>query len=66
LAENAAANDRPIIEISWNQLRPGMEAAEILFDDVLYLKDTVLTIEQVATILQMREKRKNVVLRVRI
>ncbi|MEY4719571.1 MAG: hypothetical protein RL563_2189, partial [Pseudomonadota bacterium] len=66
LAENAAANDRPIIEISWNQLRPGMEAAEILFDDVLYLKDTVLTIEQVATILQMREKRRNVVLRVRI
>ena len=66
LHENSVANDRPIIEISWNQLRPGMEAAEILFDDVLYLKDTVLTIEQVATILQMREKRKNVVLRVRI
>ena len=66
LSENCAANDRPIIEISWNQLRPGMEAAEILFDDVLYLKDTVLTIDQVATILHMREQRKNVVLRVRV
>lgn len=66
LAENSVADDRPIIEISWNQLRPGMEAAEILYDGVLYLKDTVLTIEQVSTILHMREQRKNIVLRVRV
>ena len=43
-----------------------MEAAEILYDGVLYLKDTVLTIEQVSTILHMREQRKNIVLRVRV
>lgn len=65
LAETAA-NNRPVIEVSWNQLRPGMEAVEILFDDVLYLRDTILTIEQISTILHMREQRKNIVLRVRI
>ncbi len=66
MAENACEDKRPVIEVSWTQLHPGMEAAEIIFNDVLYLKNTVLTEEHIDGILDMRKHSKNLVLRVRV
>ena len=66
LAENASEDKRPVIEISWTQLQPGMEAAEIICNDVLYLKNTILTAEHIDSILDMRKHSKNLVLRVRV
>ncbi len=66
LAEAACPDHRPVIEISWTQLQPGMEAAEIICNDVLYLKDAVLTSSHIDSILDMRKHSKNLVLKIRI
>ncbi|MBS3963079.1 MAG: response regulator [Methylomonas sp.] len=67
LALLAEADDkRPVIDISWTQLQPGMEAAEIIFNDVLYLKNTVLTETQIENILDMRLNCKSMLLRIRV
>lgn len=66
LSETSIEDKRPIIEISWTQLQAGMEAAEIICNDVLYLKNTILTAAQVDSILDMRKRSKNLVLRIRV
>lgn len=66
LAQSEIADNRPIIEVSWTQLQPGMEAAEIVCNDVLYLKDTILTDSHIDTILDMRKHSKNLLLRIRV
>jgi response regulator RpfG family c-di-GMP phosphodiesterase len=66
LSETVCEDKRPVIEISWTQLQPGMEAAEIFCNDVLYLKNTMLTAEQIDTILEMRQHTKNLILRIRV
>ena len=60
------SDDRPIVEISWTQLQPGMEAAEIISNQVLYLKDQILTEKNVEDILNLRKHGKNLILRMRL
>ena len=60
------SDDRPIVEISWTQLQPGMEAAEIISNQVLYLKDQILTEKNVEDILNLRKNGKNLILRMRL
>ncbi|ANE56959.1 HD domain-containing phosphohydrolase [Methylomonas sp. DH-1] len=66
LEETRANDERPVIEISWTQLQAGMEAAEVLCNDVLYLKDQILTDKHVEDILGLRKHGKSLVLRVRL
>lgn len=66
LEETKSNDERPVIEISWTQLQAGMEAAEVLCNDVLYLKDQILTDKHVEDILGLRKHGKNLVLRVRL
>ena len=66
LAESESTDERPVIEISWTQLQPGMEATEVLCNDVLYLKNQVLTEKNVEDILNLRKHGKNLILRVRL
>ncbi len=66
LAESESTDERPIIEISWTQLQPGIEAAEVFCNDVLYLKDQILTEKHVEDILNLRNHGKNLILRVRL
>ncbi|CAD6878731.1 Response regulator receiver protein [Methylomonas albis] len=66
LAESETSDERPIIEISWTQLQAGMEAAEIICNDVLYLKNQILNEKNVEDILELRKHKKNLILRVRM
>ncbi|OQW78625.1 MAG: two-component system response regulator [Proteobacteria bacterium ST_bin11] len=66
LAESETVDERPIIEISWTQLQPGMEATEIICNDVLYLKNQILNEKNVEDILELRKHKKNLILRVRM
>ncbi|WP_026601201.1 HD domain-containing phosphohydrolase [Methylomonas sp. 11b] len=66
LAESETVDERPIIEISWTQLQAGMEAAEIICNDVLYLKNQILNEKNVEDILELRKQKKNLILRVRM
>lgn len=66
LAEAATEDERPVIEISWTQLRAGMEAAEITHNGILYLKDQILTESQIDKILDMRKQSKDLIVRVRV
>jgi response regulator RpfG family c-di-GMP phosphodiesterase len=58
--------DRPIVEISWTQLQPGMEAAEVLCNDVLYIKDQILTEKLIDDILNIKKHGKSLILRIRL
>lgn len=42
LEETTVETERPIVEMRWNELEPGMEVAEIYYDDRMYLKDCFL------------------------
>jgi response regulator RpfG family c-di-GMP phosphodiesterase len=66
LAESETVDERPIIEISWTQLQAGMEAAEIICNEVLYLKNQILNEKNVEDILELRKHKKNLILRVRM
>ncbi|QPK64877.1 response regulator [Methylomonas sp. LL1] len=66
LAELTAEDQRPIIEISWTQLQPGMEAVEIIHNGILFLKDQILSQSQIDKILDMRKHSKDLILRVRV
>ena len=60
------SDERPVVEISWTQLQAGMEVAEVISNEVLYLKDQILTEKNVEDILKLRKHGKNLVLRVRL
>ncbi|MFA5983109.1 MAG: HD domain-containing phosphohydrolase [Methylococcaceae bacterium] len=47
-------NTRPTLDISWTQLRPGMEVEEISYDGQVYLKNCTLTERMVDSILTLR------------
>lgn len=66
LAESETTDERPVIDISWTQLQPGMEAAEIICNDVLYLKDQILSEKNVEDILKLRKHAKTLILRIRM
>ncbi|NOR68349.1 MAG: response regulator [Methylomarinum sp.] len=56
LKETKDENVRPVVEIPWTQLIPGMEVAEIYYDDRLYLKDCILEKKKIYDIVALREK----------
>ena len=56
LKETKDVNERPIVEMSWTKLEPGMEVAEIYYNDRLYLKDCILEKKKIYDILALREK----------
>lgn len=66
LAESESADERPVIEISWTQLQSGMEAAEVFCNDVLYLKNQILTEKNIEDILNLRKHAKSLILRIRL
>ncbi len=66
LAETTWVDKRPVIEISWTQLQPGMKAAEIMCDGSVYLQNTILTAEHIDTILEMHTQNKSLVIRIRV
>ncbi|MCQ8127288.1 HD domain-containing phosphohydrolase [Methylomonas rivi] len=66
LSESQSEDERPVIDISWTQLQPGMEAVEIIHNGMLYLKDQILSHSQIEKILEMRRHSKDLVLRVRV
>ncbi len=66
LAESETTDERPVIEISWTQLQPGMEAAEIICNEVLYMKDQILSEKNVEDILELRKHAKTLILRIRM
>jgi len=66
LAESEKTEERPVMEISWTQLQPGMEAAEVICNDMLYLKEQVLTEKNVKDILNLKQNGKNLIVRIRL
>lgn len=60
------SDERPVVEISWTQLHAGMEVAEVISNQVLYLKDQILSEKNVEDILNLRKHGKNLLLRVRL
>ena len=67
LAETKANIIRPIVEISWTQLLPEMEVAEIFYGDQVFLKDTLLTKKIIDDITTLREKMGNkLVIKIRL
>jgi response regulator RpfG family c-di-GMP phosphodiesterase len=55
LDEAHAKIERPIVEISWTQLKPGMEVAEISLGERIYLKNWILDKKRIADIIALRE-----------
>lgn len=66
LAETEHKGERPVIEISWTQLQAGMEVAEVICNDMLYLRDQIVTDKQVEDILRLRKNGRDLILRVRL
>lgn len=66
LSEHNGAEHRPIIEIFPQQLQAGMKIAEILCNDAVFLQNTVLTNEHIATILAMHKQEKNLIIKIRV
>jgi len=56
LEETQDDNVRPIVDISWTKLEPGMEVAEIYYNERLYLKDCILDKKKIYEIAALREK----------
>jgi len=60
-------NVRPIVDISWTQLEPGMEVAEIYYNDRVYLKNCILDKQKIHEIVALREKVGNkLVIKIRL
>ncbi|MCK9604961.1 MAG: response regulator [Methylomonas sp.] len=66
LSESHIEDERPVIDISWTQLQPGMEAVEIIHNGMLYLKDQILSQSHIEKVLEMRSHSKDLILRVRV
>ncbi len=47
---------RPVVELSWTKLEPGMEVEEIRVEGRLFLKDCILDKEKIYEIVALREK----------
>lgn len=47
---------RPVVEIAWTKLEPGMEVDEIRYDGRLFLKDCILDKDKIYEIVSLREK----------
>jgi len=56
LAETNVEAERPVVEMPWTQLKPGMEVAEIFYDDRIFLKDSILDKKTIFDIVALREK----------
>lgn len=65
VSEAAAADDRPIIEISWKQLLPGMKVTEILSDGQPYLHDITISAELISNIIDLHEQGRKLQIRIR-
>jgi response regulator RpfG family c-di-GMP phosphodiesterase len=61
-----AKGERPIIEVSWTQLRAGMEAAEIICNNTLFLKNQILTPKNIDTILNLKANGRDLILKIRL
>lgn len=68
LADQEAKNmeGRPVVEMTWSQLRPGMEAAEVVNNGTVLIKDQVLTERHIDTILNLRRNGNKLVLKIRL
>ncbi len=56
LNETIDDNARPVVEMSWTKLEPGMEVVDIHYDDRLYLKECILEKKHILDIVALREK----------
>ena len=66
LSNSEPEDSRPTIELSWTQLQPGMEIAEISCNDILYLRDRVLTQKILDEIITLREHGSHLSIKVRL
>jgi response regulator RpfG family c-di-GMP phosphodiesterase len=48
---------RPVIEVSWTQLRVGMEIDEVSYDDKIYLRNCILTERMISSIINLHKNR---------
>ena len=47
---------RPVVEMSWTKLEPGMDVQEIRYNGRLFLKDCILSKDKIYEIVALREK----------
>ena len=66
LGSTENTDERPVVEISWTQLEPGMEIAEVICNDILFLKDQILTVKTTEDILKLRDFAKTLIVRIRL
>ena len=66
LSNTEPEDSRPTIELSWTQLQPGIEISEISCNDILYLKDRVLTQKIINEILTLREHGNHLTIKARL
>ncbi|CAA9892823.1 Hydrogenase transcriptional regulatory protein HupR1 [Candidatus Methylobacter favarea] len=52
-------NTRPVIEVSYTQLRVGMEIDTVSYDNKIYLRDCILTEQMINRIINLHKNRKN-------
>ncbi|MGR9051812.1 MAG: HD domain-containing phosphohydrolase [Gammaproteobacteria bacterium] len=57
---------RPIVEVSWTQLQPGMEIAEIFCNEILYLKDRELNQKIIDDIISLKEHGSHLSIKIRL
>lgn len=66
LSHAERGDDRPILEVSWTQLQEGMEIAEIFCNDILYLKDSLLTQKIINEIITLKEHGRQLSIKIRL
>ena len=58
---------RPVIEILWTELRPGMEVVSIYIDNNLYFKDGIATPKSIQSLAKLvNSNGKNPVVKIRL
>jgi hypothetical protein len=63
----SAAMERPVIEISWMQLKPGMEVDSVYFENKHYIKNCIVDQKIINNINSLRENTgKNPVIKIRM
>lgn len=58
---------RPVIEILWTQLRPGMDVESVYFDNKPYIRNCIVDQRMIRTIAQLRDNTgKNPIVKIRL
>jgi len=59
--------ERPVIEISWMQLKPGMEIESVYFEGKPYIRNCIIDAKTILNINALRENTgKNPIIKIRV